>query len=377
MKITVTFLFLLFWITSFGQNNNLINQLQAPRKITDCEVITLNAVDKLYGYMRTNKFDSVDYILNEWVKLCGTSEIVQRISILTTILRNQTALELVKKYIQSDYHYTQRARILNSRKDNFGYIYTGEKYYFGYVPLRHPIDSVIMYKSEEILRSKTLTPDEKLICTLFSGNLEEFDRLMKEPEYKDTFIKNYFKNRIQTYHNSWLGYIVYSGVYTPIGVNRVFNNSPYLGMTMSTPLRYKLVVELGFKFRININDQSFQYYALGTTNTVNSGASFFLGTIVGYKIFESKNLIITPKVGIGLESVSTGLYEKKDNNNNDVYYSVETMHLSAGISFMKPIFRKNYYGIEFTYHYCPYGWDKNLLTPFNNSSFSGELFFRF
>jgi hypothetical protein len=149
------------------------------------------------------------------------------------------------------------------------------------------------------------------------------------------------------------------------------------GLTFSSPLSNKLIVELGIKFRININDGSFNYYALGDTNHVNSDVSIFFGGLIGYKIYECKKFILIPKFGVGLESVSTGISEKMNNSQDKTYHDIETIHFSFGLSAMTPVFRKSYIGIGINYHYCPYQFDTNLYTKFDNNLISTEIFWRF
>ncbi|MBK9396900.1 MAG: hypothetical protein IPN55_06555 [Saprospiraceae bacterium] len=131
------------------------------------------------------------------------------------------------------------------------------------------------------------------------------------------------------------------------------------------------------KFRLNINDENFDYYALGIINDVNSKLGFSIGLAGGYKIFENENLIIIPKIALGYESISTGLREYDEESEETFFHNVETLHSSIGLSVLKPIFRRNYIGMEVNYHYCPYGFDDDLISKFDNSAYSFEIFFRF
>jgi hypothetical protein len=283
----------------------------------------------------------------------------------------------IQTYFENNLQNVLRNRIEDSQRINFGYIYAGSKVYFGFVPLRHEIDSVVSEEAVKLLKTNALNPDEKLICMMFSGDIEGFDKEIKSHEYDDGYIKKYLLKNFRDNNNRWIAYTLYSGFYRPISSNGIFSYSPMFGLTFSSPLRNRLIVELGVKFRININDDSFNYYALGDTNHVNSDVSIFFGGYIGYKIYESKKLIIVPKFGIGLESVSTGISEKKKNSQDKTYYNVETIHLSLGVSAMKPVFRKNYLGIGMNYHYCPYHSVKNLLSKFDNNLVSAEIFWRF
>lgn len=377
MKLRFTLLFILIASFLFGQDNNVKKQLTAKREIIDCELITLNAIDLLSEQLLSNNRDTFKLIVNEWTKSCGESECAQRLLIIDAIRNNEPSLELIQNYLNNGYHYNWTSRLYNSKKSNYAYIYSNKALYYEFVPLRHRIDSVCISLSKKILEQDSLTSDEKLICIKFSGEMEESNKEINKKEYNDSYIKQYVIKENFQYYNSGIGYSFYTGIYRPIGTNNIFNNSPILGFTFSSPLAYKFIVELGVKFRININDNDFLFYAFGDTNTVNSDVGVFFGGYFGYKIYEKDKIIILPKFGIGVESVSTGLSKKENNSEETNYYNVETVHLSLGVSVMRQIFKRNYIGLEITYHYCPYQTVKSLYTEFNNNSLSAEVSFRF
>jgi len=90
-----------------------------------------------------------------------------------------------------------------------------------------------------------------------------------------------------------------------------------------------------------------------------------------------KKMILISKLGVGLESVSTGISENKNNSQDKTFHDIETINLSLGLSAITPVFKKSYIGIGINYHYCPYHLDKNLLTKFDNNLISTEIFWRF
>ena len=212
---------------------------------------------------------------------------------------------------------------------------------------------------------------------MFSGNIEGFEKEIKKHEYNDGHLKPFLLKKDRDDHNKWMAYYIYLGSYRPISSKDVFSYAPMIGLTISSPLSHKIMVELGAKFRLNLNDGSFKYYAKGDTNQVNSATSIFLGGLIGYKIYESDKLILVPKLGIGLESVDTGITEKGKNSDTEKSKDIETLHLSLGMSAMTPVFKTSYIGIGINYHYCPYQWDKNLLTKLDNNLLSTEIFLRF
>lgn len=371
MQVRLAIILVFFWIGSFGQSRIFSNELP------DCERMTILTINQLSEDFEDNKLDSLEIIGNDWIKLCGISEFTQRLIVLKNIIDKEPVITSVQTYFENHFQYVLRNRIADSKRINYGYLYSDNKAYYGYVPLRHKIDSLLMEEATNLLRTDSLIPDEKLICILFSGDIEGFDTEIKKSEYNDSYIKQFLNDKYRTYSNHWMGFAVYTGFFKPISSKDVFSYSPVIGFTLSSPLRNKLVVELGFKIRININDDHFNYYAMGDTNYVNSETTLFLGALVGYKIYESKKLILMPKFGIGLESVSTGLSEAKKNSEDKTYHNSETIHLSLGLSAMTPVFRKSYIGIGINYHYCPYQTDKKLLTKFDNNLISTELFYRF
>jgi hypothetical protein len=297
--------------------------------------------------------------------------------IFKNIKDNKPIDSAIQVYLKNNFHRELKYRIENAKRINFGYIYSGSKAYFDFVPLRHPIDSIIAEESLNLLKTNTLKPDEKLLCIMFSGDIEGFDKEIKKTEYDKSYTKQYLTKKYRERSNQIIAYTFYSGMFMPIGRHNIFSYSPIAGLTFSTPLNYKLMVELGIKFRFNINDGSFNYFALGDTNFVNSDLSIFFGGTIGYKIYESEKLILIPKVGIGLESVDTGLSEPINNSQETKEFDIETLHLSFGLSAMTPVLRRSYLGVGLNYHYCPYQWDKNLLNKFENNLLSAEVFWRF
>lgn len=370
MRKVLTLTFAIFW---FG----LIAQISNSPKIPDCEIITHNAIQQLSEMLETNCLDSFDIVLNDWQKSCGVSECSQRLLIIKEIIDNKESINSINTYFDNRLHAVFRYRMEDSNEIDYGYRYTASKVFYGFVPLRHSIDSVVQQISGSLLEFDRLTPDEKLVCILFSGQVEEFEKELINNSTKNSYIREKLLKDYRAHVNRMLAFTFYTGVFKPMSSNDIFSYSPMIGFSISSPLRFKLTVELAFKLRLNVNDERFNYYAFGDTNFVDSKYSVFFGGLFGYKIHETKKLILLPKIGIGLEVVDTGLFEEKGNTNEKVYYNVTTFHLSLGISAMTPVFQKSYLGLGVNYHFCQYGTDKNLLSHFENNLLSAEIFLRF
>ncbi len=347
------------------------------QKPYDCEWITADAIGQLVNSLSANNLAYFDSELDGWIKQCGVSECSQRLVILRDMLENRDSRKSIEDYFRQGFQEVFRDRVERSQEVDYGYVYTRNKGYFGYVPLNHPIDSIVLQKSEDLLKDSRLTPDERLVCTMFTGDFKAFSEKMNQREYSKGFIPGYVKQDTREDANGRAAITLYSGIYRPIGTRRIFATSPMIGVSLSSPLKNKLVGEMGIRFRFNFGDKDFDYYAKGAVNTVNSDMSFNLSLTLGYKLLESKSIIVMPKVGIGLEIVDTGLYDRNDDPNQDETYNVTTMNLSAGVTTLIPVMKNKYIGVGVNYHYCPYQWDHNLHTKFDTSAFSTEVSWRF
>ena len=252
-------------------------------------------------------------------------------------------------------------RVMDSRIHDYQEVFRDKKSYYGYVPLNHTSDSLTIALSRNLLKSDDLTPDERLICILFTGNFDWFENEADKDEYDDSFTKPFW---IRFVRDNRLGFIFYAGNFRPFNSNDVFTNSPMFGLSISSPVESKIIMEICLKFRLNMNDKPFDYQAFGTLNSVNSDVSIFLGGLFSYKLFDTERLKLLPKFGIGLEVIETGLSSEDEPGvklaNDKEYHDLRTIHLSFGITAMTPIFKKRYLGFGINYHYCPYGLDQNL-----------------
>jgi len=342
----------------------------------DCDQLIKKHLDQLTEELSLRNFTKVDSILHLWESNCGSNETSQRLKITSNINQKKCIENDLKIYLENGFVSQYLYRINTSRKIDYGFRYSDNKSYFGYIPLRHHIDSLVQKISQNNLKNYSLSKDEQLISLLFSENIEEFKSAVKRNENRSTLIALYLQKGYSEYFMSVINFNVYLGVFSPLSKNDIFSKSPMLGLSLSSPLGYKMILEICFKLRFNINDESFKYYESNQINEVNSPSSAFFGIQAGYKLLQSKHLIIIPKAGFGVESVSTGL-ETTSKNSDDSFSAIETLHLSIGMSALSPLMYKGYIGFGINYHYCPYHLDKNLLTQIDNHLISAEMFYRF
>lgn len=399
MKINFTILLILLSLSLCAQEIDLKKKLFEKREITDCKATALNAVDMAGEKLNNHSFDTLSAILGLWTDTCGITECAQRLIVMNTIMQNKPSLEAIETYYKNDFYLVLKNRIEDTKRHDYQYIYEDNQLYYGYVPLRHSIDSIVEHHARKLLKTKSLTLDEELICTLFSGDAEKFDQTLKEIDEEkkalasakaDTIIAETIADNQQIYSqkkernfSNWqfhddITFGVYAGMYGPIGKGeQVIGFNPLIGLTALLPINDRLFGELSIKLRIHLNDSDFDYHALGETQTVDSDVGLFLGGSLGYHLFQTKRFVFTPKIGAGYEMVNTGIWEETNDEGDRRYYNLRTIHFTMGFSAMTPVFLHSYIGIAANYHYCPYHLSKRLETEFMNNAISFELFFIF
>lgn len=399
MKTNFTILFILISLALCAQETDLKKELFAKREITDCKATALNAVDMAGEKLNNHSFDTLRAILDLWTDTCGVTECAQRLIVMNAILQNQPSLEAIETYYRNDFYLVLKNRIIDSKSPDYQLVYEDNQLYFGYVPLRHSIDSIVEYHARKLLKTKSLTLDEELICTLFSGNAEKFDQTLKEideekkaqvPVKADTILVENISDNQQISakqqerdFSNWrfsdeITFGVYMGMYGPAGKGeQVIGYNPLIGLTAILPITNRLFGELGAKLRIHINDSDFDFHAMGEKQTVNSNIGLFLGGYLGYHLFQTKRFVFTPKIGAGYEMIDTGIWKETNDEGDRRYYNLQTVNFSIGFSAMTPVFAHSYIGIAANYHYTPYHLSKKLETEFMNNAVSFELFFVF
>lgn len=380
-----TILFLIFFITSlfsvslYGQQETILKML-VSNKIDDCDTLTCVIIDEISDALisgNTYKIDSLLYVLDFF---CGKNESIQRIIIFNAIINKKLEKKDIEIYLKKDFNTVLTYRKYDSKSKDYLENYNENKDYFGYLPLRHPIDSIISFKSKELLETGCLDGDEKLFCILFAKNNREFQKTLSKKEFKNSETRK-VRNEIKRQNSrNDAAFIIYSGIYSMVSnKNNIFGYNPYAGFSISSPLKNKFIFDFGMNIRFNINDSDFLFNAMGVTNSVNSKTTILIDTKIGYKILDKKRIILIPDIGVGFESTGTGITEEVviDGEESYKFHNLNMLNVSTGFTIYTPVFVRNYIGLSINYHYCPYQWNKKLITEFNNNSLTCGLLYRF
>lgn len=359
-----------------------------PKTLQDCEQVAKVALGKLIDIFQKNDFENLESVINTIQSTCGESEFTQRLRILRALIEKKTTGDIIADYLSKQYEEVLVMRWDYSVEEKYAQIYENNKADFDFIPLRHPIDSLIKIKSLALLNSPSynLTEQEEKIALLFADHVEEFYELhagVAPPPPSEAKPKPAYPDKYRH------GVSVYAGAEFPLtGSDPVFKTSPTVGVLFSSRLSNPLLFEAGLKARINTrNSRAVEYMLYDEVEIIRSTASLSLGGTIGYKIFDNDKFIIAPKAGLFWELATTGLSEVSENYYDDGYdyyetrhvryFYINTMRTTLALSAMRHLSGKTYMGLEAAYHFVPYNWDNNLLTSIQPNYGSLQLFFRF
>ncbi len=376
MKLTLTFnplyLILIILITPYSAS---AQQANAQR----CEPLMHESLSKLVPLLEKNDFANSTQVIESMIAACGTNEFNQRLKITLALISNNNTPSQITQYFNDGLDQKLIKRWNSTDKKNFQDLFKKQPQEYDFVPLRHPIDSLLKLKAQALLSSASYdwSPQERKLIALFADDFDEIAALSTPSE--DQIDIEHYKRKT--------GILAYVGGYGPLGGrNTTFGYNPTLGITIMSSLNRNFIFEGGIKVRINSSDKNFDYQLYDEVVSVNSSASIFVGGNVGYKVYDRGKYIIIPKLVIGWDMITTGLSETVYNDNyydeygdgsSTKFHNVNTLHLGASLATMYRVSKRNYIGLELGYHHTPYQWDNNLVTNIYQHYGSLELFFRF
>lgn len=364
----------LFWgITaqSFAQQNR-------------CEDLMSESIATISQLLERNDFVRLDSVLQMMQERCSDNEVLQRVGILSMIIQKKPSEKAITSYITNAYDELLIKRLDDAAHSDYTSIYTRNRAVFGYVPLRHAIDSLVHVKSVALLNTSTyhLSATETSMLLLYTDHVDAY--LTRTGKKKPVSVADRL-NDIERRKDRF-SFVLSGGVYTPMNaVNPIFRTSPIFGVGLLSALSRDWVFDGFFKVRPNTDSRPFQYDHGGSTQTVRSNASYLMGASAGYKVLDGGDYLLLGKLGLAFEAATTELsgttYWGHSPNSGIYSYSkwntVNTYNLSAGVSAMKLLFGGTFIGVQVHYHYSPYNNYDRLVTPIASDYVSAELFLRF
>lgn len=374
-KLILTLLFL-STIYLYSQTDTTLNyRLDSLR----CIRVTSVVEDSLIHQFSILNFAYFFPMIQYGIDSCGYHEHTLRAIIMEEILTGNPVDLAISDYFEAGYFEVYKNRITDSQEFNHYDFYIENMEYYGYLPLDSKLDSVIKQRAKEWKDSTTTHLDQRLILSLFSDNYYEFETEAIKKKYKKSYIGEYVRKLYREERNQFLGMQIHTGIFGSNGLNQTLGVSQILGFGLSTPMSKKWVGDFFINFRFSYNPKEFNFYAMNTLNPIKSHTVSNIEGRIGYRILDlpvgSKTIMIHPKVGLGVDFISTGLFEQVGEEEYR-YYNPTTLHTLLGLSASIPMFKTSYLGIGFYYHYIPYHWDKRVKSKMDENYLSVEIFFR-
>lgn len=349
---------------------------------SSCEEITTTSLQRLTPLLKKNDFSQIASIISTLESVCGKSEFTLRLQLIRQLILKEDTQKEISTYLDNHYDEILTHRYDNAADNNYRDIYAKDKAAFHFIPLNHPVDSLIRLKATALLNSPSyvLTEQEEAISLLFADDIDAFyEQLNRRPKAVPATESSY---KLES-GKERIGVGLYAGAFGTVGKNSTFTTSPSFGVSIMSPLANSFVFELALKFRLNTNDNYFEFNDDGVIQDINSSASFFFGGTAGYKVFDNGPWIVLPKVGAGLGFINTGLSETTfyngdydDASSGIQYNNANTFHTFIGVALMRHVKGRKFIGLEAGYHYIPYNWDKDLITSIQPRYWSLELFLK-
>lgn len=374
-KLILTFLFL-STIYLYSQTDSTQNNLQDSLR---CLRITNEVEDSLIHQFSTLNFEYFFPMIQYRIDSCGYHEHTLRSIIMEEIITGNPVDLAISDYFEAGYFEVYKNRITDAQEFNHYDYYIENVEYYGYLPLDSKLDSVIKQRAIEWKDSVSTDFDPYLILRFFSDDYYTFESEATKKEYKKSYIGGYVRKLYREERNQFLGMQIHTGIFGSKGLNQTLGISQILGFGLSTPLSKKWVGDFFINFRFSYNPKEFNFYAMNTLNPIKSHTVSNIEGRIGYRILDlpvgSKTIMIHPKVGLGVDFISTGLFEQVGEEEYR-YYNPSTLHTLLGLSASIPMFKTSYLGIGFYYHYIPYHWDKRVKSKMDDNYLSVEIFFR-
>lgn len=365
-------------------------QQVAGQPSDNCEQITQTTLPKLQRILAQNDYSQIESALATIESTCGRTEFTQRVRILTLMILKQPTDSAIHYYLRNYLDHKLIDRLESAADTDYANIYAKHKAEFNYVPLRHPVDSLLIQKSVALLNSDLyrLNDAEETLAFLFSDHINTYLTRMDQeiPAPGKPSAAPQASNRTQRLYASEfgkerVGIVLSGGLYTPANaVNPIFRRGAVFGLAVMSPLSRNWIFDGFLKYRANNNSREFEYQLYDNIEWVKSRFSIMLGGSVGYKFIDLGRFLLVGKGGIAFEAVDTGLSESYVDEwgySTSTPHTVNTYNLSFGLGGWQHLAGRTFAGLQVQYHYSPYNNYGNLITPIASDYISVELSFRF
>lgn len=344
-----------------------------------CERMTSSLLPNFKDNLIKNDYNRIQNLLNTWQAACGEQEIILRTKIIYAIIQHNNSAEFVERYVNLLYDRRLMQRFDDAATHDYQVRYASNPAAYDFVPLRHPIDSLLKIKAHALLHSTSynhISDQERNMLYLFADRFENYTSTSEKIPLATSTPKHG-----TPIDRSSHTFGVHVGAFSPLGKNNIFRTSPTLGISFMRGLDYTFIYEIAYKLTIQSSPENIEVDLNDEVRIISPTTTHFLGVGGGFKVFDDGKFTVLPKLKLGLGIIYTGLTETEsyfdDNgfeNTREAMRNINTLQTSVGCSLVRHLRKKMFIGVEGNYHYVPYGWDSKLLSPIPSHYGSVELF---
>lgn len=372
---TLLLALMLFINQALYSQDDKFTVLLTPSKVkTECQIYT----EYLFGKINIIESDSIQEYISTWAQRCNKIEPLLRLKIIYQIQNDIETDSLILEYYNK-FESKMIDRIYDSRSDHYQEIFQNDSAYYDYVPLKGSFDSTLINAANKLLIKNNITEDEKLICLLFSNQINEYKNSIKSNKFKNSLIAKKVKELNKNYKdNDDIHFLILTGAWVPLNETKTkLGINPQIGVMMEVPYK-KFHFDLGVIFRINMMSEDFRIKTQMDTLYTDSDIGAFLGGAVGYEIYSKKKWKLIPKLCIGADILNTDvLKEQSIEEDTEEYYTITTFNLGFGINLYYLVYKNHAIGIDINYHYTPYLIDRDLFSNLTSDFLTLNLIYRF
>lgn len=331
-----------------------------------CERTYLNAADLIVEYLKSKQFDSIPIVLDHTSK-CNRTEWLLRMEIIYKIAKKQNVDSIIGEYLEQEYYKKLYDRHLYSGFNDFGFHFSSDRKRFDYLPLRHQLDSLTKKISVQLLVRNDLSADERIICTLFAKNQEEFEEIILKNSINESKIVRFFDDLYLKWHPFGRGYVGF-GIFNPAGSKKISPMVQSLMLNFGFNINEIYTVDFRLQYHYEYNNLPIHYKDKDSIIVSNNSNSLIFQLIFGYKLYRDRYNTIAPALGIGFHTFT------ELNGNKNILDKTAAFHSSLYLSYTRRLFKYKYIGVNFGLNYTAFELQKNLYTKPSGLSYSVQFF---
>ncbi|HMG16313.1 MAG TPA: hypothetical protein VK590_12735 [Saprospiraceae bacterium] len=375
-RYSIGILLFLIPLISYSQADT-INYQALFNSINNCEGLTEQIQKLVPQYVQKDPVKAKQ-LIDIWEKTCDHTEPSLRMYILLDIKAGTFNENTYSEYYK-DMAKQFIDRTVDTKDKDYQAIYDSSRSFYNYIPLRGEYDKTAQSLALSLRDAQTVNSSAYLLCVLFSGDVETFNKLIVKDDYKNTALfKSFFPEEIPEISDIvHLG--VGAGIWMPFGtLAHSFKINPTIGINVRVNVN-KWSYGLELHFRIPNNKNPFEIVALDTVYKVKQSFSLNAGLTLARLIEVNKKFTMETIVGLGVDNIQTDKEKPNTFNNDDEkqYYNITTLNLNAGIGFWYKLQGRQELGIQFRYMYSPYKWDGNLDTSIGTNALLVSVYYGF